>query len=117
MRMRSSTRTTEQYFAPLTASSGSQQNGMLERGARDGHLNIIRDHTTAFKNRLEIEVELPDGMIQASGFAAWYRPAPNGVNWNVGVYIRDMPSADRALYNTYLKSLGAADPESAVGDQ
>jgi serine/threonine protein kinase len=86
------------------------ENGMrIETGTIEtGHLNIIRDHTTAFKNRLELEVELPGGMVRVSGFAAWYRPAPDGVNWNVGVYIRDMPSADRTLYNSYLKNLGAA---------
>jgi hypothetical protein len=61
----------------------------------------------AFKNRLEVEVELPSGPVRMSGFAVWYRPAPDGINWNVGVYIRDMPSADRARYNDFLKSLGA----------
>ena len=66
-----------------------------------GRLSVIRDHTTAFKNRLEVEVELPDGPVRISGFAAWYRPAPDGVNWNVGLYIRDMPAADRARYQAY----------------
>ena len=73
-----------------------------------GHLNIIRDHTTAFKNRLEIEVELPAARVKISGFAAWYKPAPDGINWSVGVYIRDMSSADRQAYDAYLKQLAAS---------
>jgi hypothetical protein len=72
-----------------------------------GQLSIIRDHTTAFKNRLELEVDLPGGTIRPSGFAAWYKPAPDGINWNVGFYIRDMSSADWARYNDYLKRLTA----------
>jgi eukaryotic-like serine/threonine-protein kinase len=83
------------------------ENGMrLETGTiATGQLSIIRDHTTAFKNRLELEVDLPGGTIRPSGFAAWYKPAPDGVNWNVGFYIRDMSSADWARYNDYLKRL------------
>lgn len=85
------------------------ENGMrIQTGTIEtGRLNVIRDHTTAFKNRLEIDVDLPDGPIHVSGFAAWYKPAPDGVNWNVGVYIRDMTSADRARYNAYIQSLVA----------
>jgi hypothetical protein len=79
------------------------QTGTIETG----RLNVIRDHTTAFKNRLEIDVDLPDGPIHISGFAAWYKPAPDGINWNVGVYIRDMGSADRSRYNAYIEGLGA----------
>ena len=83
------------------------ENGMrMQTGTVEtGRLNVVRDHTTAFKNRLEIDVELPDGRIHVSGFAAWYKPAPDGVNWNIGVYIRDMTSTDRARYNAYLQSL------------
>jgi serine/threonine-protein kinase len=83
------------------------ENGMrIQTGTvQTGQLNVIRDHTTAFKNRLEIDVFLPDGPVHVSGFAAWYKPAPDGVNWNVGVYIRDMTSADRARYNAYIQSL------------
>ncbi len=73
-----------------------------------GHLNIIRDHTTAFKNRLEIDVELPSGKVRISGFAAWYKPSPDGINWSVGVYIRDMTSADRQAYDAYLRQLAAS---------
>lgn len=85
------------------------ENGMrIETGTVEtGHLNVVRDHTTAFKNRLEIEVRLPDGPIHISGFAAWYKPAPDGINWSVGVYIRDMPSADRTRYQAYLAGLVA----------
>lgn len=72
-----------------------------------GQLNVIRDHTTAFKNRLEIDVKLPDGPVHISGFAAWYKPAPDGINWSVGVYIRDMSSADRTRYQAYLAGLAA----------
>jgi hypothetical protein len=83
------------------------ENGMrIETGTvMTGRLSVIRDHTTAFKNRLEVEVELPDGPVRISGFAAWYRPAPDGVNWNVGLYIRDMPAADRARYQAYLEKI------------
>lgn len=85
------------------------ENGMrIETGTVEtGQLNVIRDHTTAFKNRLEIDVKLPDGPIHISGFAAWYKPAPDGINWNVGVYIRDMSSADRTRYQAYLAGLAA----------
>lgn len=86
------------------------ENGMrIETGTVEtGQLNVIRDHTTAFKNRLEIDVRLPDGPIHISGFAAWYKPAPDGINWSVGVYIRDMPSADRVRYQAYLAGLAAS---------
>jgi serine/threonine protein kinase len=86
------------------------ENGMrVETGTvATGQLNVIRDHTTAFKNRLEIAVNLPDGEVSLVGFAAWYRPAPDGINWNVGIYIRDMSSADRTRYNAYLQRLIAS---------
>lgn len=85
------------------------ENGMrIETGTvKTGQLNVIRDHTTAFKNRLDIELQLPDGPVYIIGFAAWYKPAPDGVNWNVGVYIRDMSSADRKRYQAYLAGLPA----------
>ncbi len=85
------------------------ENGMrIETGTVEtGQLNVIRDHTTAFKNRLEIDVKLPDGPVHISGFAAWYKPAPDGINWSVGVYIRDMSSADRTRYQAYLAGLAA----------
>jgi len=83
------------------------ENGMrIETGTVEtGQLNVIRDHTTAFKNRLEIDVHLPGGPVHVSGFAAWYKPAPDGINWNVGVYIRDMTSADRTRYQAYVSKL------------
>ena len=85
------------------------ENGMrIETGTvMTGQLSVIRDHTTAFKNRLEIEIDLPAGTARMTGFAAWYKPAPDGINWNVGVYIRDMPAADRARYNAYLQELAS----------
>lgn len=92
------------------------QTGTVETG----QLNIIRDHTIAFKNKLDIEVELPDGKVNVAGFAAWYKPAGDGMNWIVGVYIRDMPAADRQVYDKYLQELTAqgrgegAAAESAV---
>ena len=70
-----------------------------------GQLNIIRDHTIAFKNKLELEVDLPEQTVKLTGFAAWYKKADDGLNWNVGVYIRDMASEDRRAYDEYLKSL------------
>ncbi|MEW6125784.1 MAG: hypothetical protein AB1757_01865 [Acidobacteriota bacterium] len=87
----------------LVLDAGSQglriQTGTIETG----ELNIIRDHTVAFKNKLELEVELPAQMIKVTGFAAWYKP--DGINWNVGVYIRDMSAADRKAYDEYLQTL------------
>ncbi|MEW6730949.1 MAG: serine/threonine-protein kinase [Acidobacteriota bacterium] len=65
-------------------------------------LNIIKDHTVAFKNRLNIEIDLPVGTVHIEGFAVWYKPAPDGRNWNVGIYIKEMPRVDRELYEEYL---------------
>ena len=87
----------------LVLEAGSQgmriQTGTIETG----ELNIIRDHTVAFKNKLELEVDLPSGTIKVTGFAAWYKP--DGINWTVGVYIRDLSAADRKAYDEYLNSL------------
>lgn len=69
-----------------------------------GQLNIVRDHTVAFKNRLEIEVDLPDGTITIDGFAVRYNRAPDGINWIVYIYIKDMPRNDRRRYEAFLKS-------------
>ena len=77
------------------------QTGTVETG----RLNIIRDHTIAFKNKLEIEVDLPSATVKLTGFAAWYKPLGDGMNWSVGIYIRSMPSADREVYEEYLKEL------------
>ncbi|OYT69957.1 MAG: hypothetical protein CFK52_12575 [Chloracidobacterium sp. CP2_5A] len=68
-----------------------------------GQLNIIRDHTVAFKNRLAIEVDLPDGTVRMSGFAARYNRAPDGRNWVVYIYIKEMPRDDRRRYEAFLK--------------
>jgi eukaryotic-like serine/threonine-protein kinase len=70
-------------------------------------LNIIKDSTVAFKNRLDIELDLPTGTINIEGFAVWYKPAPDGINWNVGIYIKDMPVEDREIYDSFLE-----EPES-----
>jgi len=78
------------------------QTGTVETG----HLHIIRDHTVAFKNKLEVEVDLPNATVRFTGFAAWYRPEADGLFWVVGVYIRDMAAADRQAYDEYLKLLG-----------
>jgi hypothetical protein len=87
----------------LVLEAGSQgmriQTGTIETG----ELNIIRDHTVAFKNKLELEVDLPNRSIKVTGFAAWYKP--DGTNWTVGVYIRDLSAADRKAYDEYLKTL------------
>jgi hypothetical protein len=77
------------------------QTGTVETG----RLNIIRDHTIAFKNKLEVEVDLPDATVRFTGFAAWYKPVGEGLSWMVGVYIRDMPAADRKAYDEYLDRL------------
>lgn len=79
------------------------QTGTVETG----RLNIIRDHTVAFKNKLEVEVDLPKGTVKFTGFAAWYKPVADGISWMVGVYIRDMPSADRKVYDDYLEELSS----------
>jgi len=78
------------------------QTGTIETG----RLHIIRDHTVAFKNKLEVEVDLPNATVRFTGFAAWYRPEADGLFWVVGVYIRDMAAADRQAYDEYLKLLG-----------
>ena len=77
------------------------QTGTIETGK----LNIIRDHTVAFKNRLELEFDLPRQTVKCTGFAAWYKPEAEGMVWVVGVYIRDMPAADRKVYDEYLEEL------------
>lgn len=83
-----------------------------------GHLNIIRDHTVAFKNKLEVEVDLPQATVKMTGVASWFKPAGDGLNWMVGVYIRDMPSADRRAYDEYLAELSQRQRgESASAEQ
>ena len=77
------------------------QTGTIETGK----LHIIRDHTVAFKNKLEVEVDLPNATIRFTGFAAWYRPEADGLFWVVGLYIRDMGASDRQAYDDYLKIL------------
>jgi hypothetical protein len=77
------------------------QTGTVETG----RLHIIRDHTVAFKNKLEVEIDLPKATVKFTGFAAWYRPEADGLFWVVGLYIRDMPAADRQAYDEYLKKL------------
>jgi hypothetical protein len=98
----------------LVLDVGSQgmraQTGTVETG----QLNIIRDHTIAFKNKLDVEVDLPNGTVKFTGFAAWYKPASDGINWVVGLYIRDMPASDRQIYDDYLGELSQS-PSSAEG--
>ena len=84
------------------------QTGTVETGK----LHIIRDHTVAFKNKLEIEVDLPNATVQFTGFAAWYRPEADGLFWIVGVYIRDMSATNRKAYDDYLTMLQSG---SAMG--
>lgn len=72
-----------------------------------GRLNVIRDHTIAFKNLLDVEIDLPSTTIHLTGFAAWYKPAEDGMNWTVGVYIRNMATGDRKIYDDYLKELSS----------
>ena len=86
------------------------QTGTVETGK----LHIIRDHTVAFKNKLEVEIDLPTGTVTFTGFAAWYRPEADGLFWVVGLYIRDMPAASREVYDEYLTWLaGNGASESA----
>ena len=86
------------------------QTGTIETG----ELHIIRDHTVAFKNKLDVEVDLPNATIRFTGFAAWYRPEAEGLFWVVGLYIRDMAAADRQAYDEYLKMLSQnAETQSA----
>jgi hypothetical protein len=89
--------------------------GMIVRTGtiETGQLNIIRDHTIAFKNRLDVEVDLPNGTIRLTGFAAWYRRAPDELNWIVGVYIKDMLVEHRQRYDEYLNELSRAGTSSA----
>lgn len=83
-----------------------QQGMRIQTGTVEtGKLHIIRDHTVAFKNKLECEVDLPNGTVHLTGFAAWYRPEADGIFWVVGLYIREMPAADRRRYDQYLKQL------------
>jgi hypothetical protein len=84
------------------------QTGTIETGK----LHIIRDHTVAFKNKLELEIDLPKGTIRCTGFAAWYRPEGGGLFWVVGVYIRDMSASDRKAYDEYLEELAAGGGET-----
>lgn len=91
----------------LVLDTGRQGMRIKTGTVETGHLNIVRDHTIAFKNRLEVEVDLPDAKISFTGFAAWYKPVGDGINWTVGVYIRDMSSADRRIYDEYLKQLSS----------
>ncbi len=72
-----------------------------------GQLNIIRDHTVAFKNRLAIEVDLPDGTVRMNGFAVRYQRAPDGRNWVVYIYIKEMPRDDRRRYEAFLRERSA----------
>lgn len=89
-----------------------QQGMRIQTGTVEtGQLHIIRDHTVAFKNKLECEVDLPNGTVHLTGFAAWHRPEADGLFWVVGLYIRDMSAADRQMYDDYLKSLANA-PQS-----
>lgn len=86
-----------------------QQGMRIQTGTVEtGKLHIIRDHTVAFKNKLECEVDLPNGTVRLTGFAAWYRPEAEGIFWVVGLYIREMPAADRRIYDDYLKQLASA---------
>jgi hypothetical protein len=92
----------------------SHQGMRVETGTVEtGHLNIIRDHTIAFKNKIEVEVELPRETIKFIGFAAWYKPSADGLNWMVGVYIRDMSAANRQAYDRYLNELSGTGGEIA----
>ena len=86
-----------------------QQGMRIQTGTIEtGQLNIIRDHTIAFKNKLELEVDLPEQTVRLTGFAAWYKPADDGINWNIGIYIRDMTAADRRAYDAYLAKVAAS---------
>jgi hypothetical protein len=90
-----------------------RQGMRIETGTVEtGHLNIIRDHTIAFKNRLELEVDLPEATVKLTGLAAWYKPSSDGISWAVGIYIRDMSAADRKAYDRYLNEL-AGEPAQA----
>jgi hypothetical protein len=86
------------------------QTGTIETGA----LNIIRDHTVAFKNKLELEIDLPEQTVSCTGFASWYKPEAEGLFWVVGVYIRDMAAADRKAYDRYLELLASGSEQVAA---
>ena len=91
-----------------------QQGMRIQTGTIEtGQLHIIRDHTVAFKNKLEVEVDLPNGTVHLTGFAAWYRPEADGVFWVVGLYIREMRAADRHAYDDYLRRLAEQASEHA----
>jgi hypothetical protein len=90
-----------------------QQGMRVQTGTVEtGKLHIIRDHTIAFKNKLECEVDLPNGTVHLTAFAAWYRPEAEGIFWVVGLYIREMPAADRRIYDEYLKTLAQSESET-----
>jgi hypothetical protein len=92
----------------------SHQGMLIRTGTIEtGQLNIIRDHTIAFKNRLEVEVDLPNGSVRFTGFAAWYKRAPDELNWVVGIYIKDMTSEHRQRYDAYLSELSKAEGSTA----
>jgi serine/threonine protein kinase len=88
---------------PGTVQDASQQGMRIVTGTiNTGQLNIVKDHTVAFKNHLKIEVDLPDDTVHMDGFAVRYNRAPDGINWIVYVYIKDMPRADRRKYEEFL---------------
>jgi hypothetical protein len=92
-----------------------RQGMRIETGTVEtGQLNIIRDHTIAFKNKLELEVDLPAATVKLTGLAAWYKPLGDGVCWAVGIYIRDMPAADRRAYDSYLNELSRSAGRASV---
>jgi hypothetical protein len=92
----------------------AQQGMRVQTGTIEtGQLNIIRDHTIAFKNLLDIEVDLPTETVRLTGFAAWYKPADDQINWTIGVYIRNMSTSDRKAYDEYLDRLASQDGRGA----
>jgi hypothetical protein len=91
---------------------GSQGMRIKTGTIETGHLNIIRDDTVAFKNKLEIEIDLPEATVKLEGFAVWYKPEVDGITYTAGVYIRGMSSTDRRIYERYLNKL-----ESELGSQ
>lgn len=84
---------------------GSQGMRIKTGTVETGHLNIIRDDTVAFKNKLEIEIDLPESTVKLEGFAVWYKPQDDGISYTAGVYIRGMSATDRRIYDRYLKKL------------
>lgn len=86
----------------------SQQGMHIQTSAVESDsLNIIKDHTIAFKNRLIIEIDLPAATVSIEGFAVWYRPAADGHNWDVGIYIKEMSSSDLEIYEAFLAEADA----------